>query len=713
MTSAFQLTIDPNGIARLVFDHPDEKINVLSQPVMEELSEILDGITDNSHIKALVMTSAKKDIFIAGADVKEFKKGFNDSEKADAMLSKGHRIIKQIEDLPFPSVAVVHGACFGGGLELALGFTYRIVSDHPKTQLGLPEVNLGIFPGWGGTQRLPRLVGFIEGLKMIVTGKSVNGIKAWKIHLADAIASWEFLEEKTEEFISQILSKKGAKKVLKRRKPKGIRHYLLEANPIGRALVCRQTKKAILQKTKGQYPAPIAALNVVKNTFGGSLKSGLDYEKKQFIRSIPNEFQNAKNLIRIFFNQEKLKKDPGMKLEAPAKLIDSAAVIGAGVMGSGIAFSFSKRDVSIRMKDINWEAIGNGYGAIWKVYQTLKKIRKIKPEEAKIKFQEVSATIDYSGFAHRDLVIEAATEDLELKLQILADLENHISNDAIIATNTSSLTIAQLSKGMQNPERFVGMHFFNPVPRMPLVEVVPGEKTSQETIATAVEICRKLGKTPIVVQDCHGFLVNRIFAIAMHEAFCLLEEGVSVEQLDKAALEFGLPMGPCRLADEVGHDVNIKVMHQFAEAYGDRLKVPEMLDVFYSKGLHGRKIGKGFYLYDGKKEKVNPEVTKLYANTNNPNLSDHDIMQRIILGMVNEAGRCLEEKIVTDPAIVDMAMVMGTGFPPFRGGLFCYADELGINTVVRKLLKLEQMHGNRFAPVDLLIKMAEEGKTFY
>jgi len=411
MSDAFNLTIDPNGIARLVFDYPDEKVNKISIDVLEELDGILDGIKDNQQIKALVITSAKEGIFIAGADLKSFEGLFKDFDLAEGMIKKGHGVFNKLEDLPFPSIAVINGVCLGGGMELALACTYRVVGDHSKTTLGLPETNLGIFPGWGGTQRMPRLVGLMEGLKLVLTGRPVNAKKAFKIHLADAILPSEFIDEKTEEFVNEILTSKGREKVLDNRKPKGLISLLFERNPIGRAFVFWQSRRSVIQKTKGQYPSPLAALDLIQKTYTMPLKKGLKNEVDAFVKSMSGAFQYAPNLIYIFFNSEQMKKDPGMPgVQAKGKEVESVGVLGAGIMGSGIAWLMSYRDIPVRMKDINWEAVGGGFKSAWDTYKTLIKKRKLKPDQANRKFHLISGTVDYSGFDKLDFVIEAAVE---------------------------------------------------------------------------------------------------------------------------------------------------------------------------------------------------------------------------------------------------------------------------------------------------------------
>lgn len=715
MERAFQLNIDSEGIAHLVFDLPGEKVNKLSMPVLEELEKHLDELAKNPNIKALLISSGKEDVFIAGADLNSFIPMFGNPALGETMIANGHRIFNKLSTLPFPSIALIHGACLGGGMELALACNYRVVTDHPKTQLGLPEVTLGIIPGWGGTQRMPRLVGLMESLPLILSGKPVKGVKAYKIKLADAVSAPEFLNDTAKEFVKTVLSPKGKQRILDRRKQSGMSHWFLEANPIGRSFIFNQAEKDVIKRTKGHYPAPLAALHLIKDTYALPLEEGLAKEREAIKQLLQGPTSIPKNLIQLFFVSEALKKDTGAPAGTKILPVASAGVLGAGTMGSGISWLFSYKDYPVRFKDIDWNAVGRGYGAAYGIYKQMTKDKRIKKNEASLKFHHISGTTDYSGFQNADFIVEAAVENLELKHQIFKELEDVVRADAIITSNTSSLTIADMSKSMRHPERFVGTHFFNPVNRMPLVEVVAGQKTSPEVIATAVDICKKLGKTPIVVQDCPGFLVNRIFVMGANEVMHLYQEGAPFEQLEKMMLDFGMPMSPFVLADEVGNDVSYKVNKVFENAYGVRMKTPKVIEIMYDNKLYGRKSGKGFYLYDKGEKKRNPDLDKLMnpIRSLNPQLTDKEMCDRVMLAMINEAGRCLQEKIVTNPAYLDMAMIMGTGFPPFRGGLLRYADELGIDYVVDQLKRLQQTHGERFAPCDYLLEMQKSKKNFF
>lgn len=715
MADAFKVNVAADGIATLTFDVPGEKVNTFSQATIDELDKRLQELEKNPSVKLLLLTSGKADSFIAGADLHGFAPAFKDPALLEKMIRSGHRTFNRLQNLPFPSVALIHGTCLGGGLECALACTFRIVTDHPKTLLALPETTLGIIPGWGGSQRLPRLVGLIEGLGMILSGRRLNAFKAWKIHLADALVPWEFKDEKVAEFLRKCMKEEGRKEIIAKRKRPVVAAMLLEGNPIGRQYVYAKARSDVMQKSKGHYPAPLMALDLVKETYTMPLDQGLEKEIATLVSQNKEGSAIAQNLIQLFFTQEALKKDTGASPGIVGHTVKSAAVIGAGAMGSGIAWLYSNSDIPVRMKDINWEIIGKGLGSVYATYKQSIKSKKLKPFELPLKFQHVSGTVDFSGFEQADLIVEAATENLDLKLQILQELENHIRPDAIIGTNTSSLTLAQMAKALKHPERFVGMHYFNPVNKMPLVEIVKGEATSEEAVATAVEFCKKTGKTPMVVKDCPGFLVNRIFVSGANEIMWMFQEGVEMERLEKVMLDFGMPMSPFLLADEVGNDVGYKVTKVFEAAYGDRMQCPSIVQKMYDEKLYGKKTGKGFYIYEGKDHKVNPEVKKLQGSfrSSAPHLTDTDIKDRMVLVMVNEAARCIDEKVVESPAYLDMAMIMGTGFPPFRGGVLKYADTLGLAYVEGQLKRFEEVYGKRFAPAPLITQMKAQNKIFY
>lgn len=705
-TSPFKLTEIENGIYKLVFDLPDSKVNILSVETMKALGDIIDKLQGMKDVKGLIILSGKKDSFIAGADIKQFKPAFIDRALGEKLIAQGQEVYNKLSNLPFPVVAAINGICLGGGTELILACKYRIATDIPATSIGLPETQLGIFPGWGGTQRLPRLIGLQKGIEMIASGKPVNAKKAYKLGLVDQLAVPEFLEATALEFI---------KHPKRHEAPSGVVNWLLEKNPLGRALLFSLARKSILKQTKGFYPAPLSALDVIQQTAGKNLKEGLEVEREAFIKNSQDHIAISRHLINIFFGQEELKKQAGYQGELPKpKPVERVAVLGAGTMGGGISWLFMKQEMPVRVKDINLEAIGHATKEAWSILKKMLKKRRMTPNEATRTFHNLSWTLDYSGFDQADFVIESAVEDLNIKRKIYQETEAVVKKDTIIATNTSSLKIADLAQGMKHPERFVGMHFFNPAPLMPLVEIIAGPKTSPETIATTIALAKKLKKVPLFVGDCNGFLVNRIFIRAANEAAHLLEEGVSIEQLDKAMLEFGMPMGSCELIDEVGADVTYKVSKISEASYGARLETPKLLEKLYEAKLLGKKTGAGFYVYKGKQKTLNPQAEKVIeAIASTPsNLTNKEIQERILLAMVQEASLCLEENVVSDSRFVDLALVFGTGFPPFRGGILAWADAQGLPQVVEKMKALEKVSSIRYKPTKQLLDMAEKNHTF-
>lgn len=699
--SAFKLKKDSGtGIATLTFDLDGEKINKLSGDVLLDLENTLGELAKQKDIKLLVIDSAKPGIFIAGADIEEIR-GLTVEADALEKVKRGQEVLSKIETMPFPTVALINGACMGGGTELALCCTYRVTTDNKKCQMALPEVNLGIFPGFGGSIRMPRLVGVVQGLTMVTGGKSVDGKKAEKIGLADTCIPEGYMAEELPRFLNSIISGK-----YKRKQPESIYDKFA---PL-RALVYKKTRQEILKNTKGNYPAPIKALEVVERTYKKtSLEEGLKIEREEFAKLAVGDI--SKNLIQIFFTMEALKKEngSGRKIEVPA--VKHASLLGAGVMGGGIAWAFTKAGIPVRMKDVSWDGVGLGFKQVSKIYGQMKKIRKATAQEVDMKMNLVSGTLDYSGFGSSDIVVEAIVEDMNVKKKVLAETENHIGANVVIASNTSSLSITEMATALKHPARFVGMHFFNPVNRMPLVEVIPGKDTSDEAIAAVFDLAKKMGKTPIKVGDCAGFTVNRILLPYMNEAVLMLEQGVSMKRMDSIIEKFGMPMGPFILADEVGIDVCYKVAKILKDAYGDRVTLSELLrSVYQDKKLLGKKAGKGFYIHTKDSKTINPELEPV---TDNTAINDFEILDRCILIMVNEAAMILEEKMVENPQYLDMAMIMGTGFPAFRGGLLRYADAVGIDKVVTRLIELESKYGKRFQPAALLSQMAAAKEKFY
>ncbi|MGQ9617870.1 MAG: 3-hydroxyacyl-CoA dehydrogenase NAD-binding domain-containing protein [Candidatus Aminicenantia bacterium] len=700
----FKTELKDSGILKIVFDIPDEKVNKFSTPVVEELETFLKELLKRNDIKGAYLISGKKDIFIAGADIDEIQ-AIRDKEEGYQKAKRGIEIFSLIEKLPFPIVAAIDGACLGGGTEIALFCHFRVASDNKATRIGFPEVNLGILPAWGGNQKLPRLIGLAPALDLILTGRTLDGRRALRMGIVDALYPHQVFEEFVERFLEEVI-RKGIKK--SKPKKKGLLQKLIEDTPLN-FIVFSSAKKRVLQRTMGNYPAPLAIIESMKYGYKKKIEKGYDFDARKLGELINTDV--SKNLINIFYMTEAIKKEKGVKGEPKVKDIKRAGVVGAGIMGAGIAYAFSSIDIPLRMRDINITALANGMKSIASIYIDSVQKRRMKEGEAYQKISWVSPTTDLSGFSMADIVVEAVFEDMEVKKKLISELNEIVKDDCIVASNTSSLSITEMQNSYKVPENFVGLHFFNPVHRMPLVEIVRGEKTNDDTIATVFALSKKLGKTPIVVKDERGFLVNRILVPYLNEAILILEEGLPVEIIDRSMKKFGMPMGPIRLLDEVGIDVASKVALILYDRFGERMKPSSKMDKLLEAKLLGKKTGKGFYIFNGR-ERANEEIYKI-LQIEKRSFSEEEAVKRMTLTMINEASRCLEEGIAESPSTVDIGMIFGTGFPPFRGGVLRYADSIGLKNVLSELENLRGKYGERFAPSELIEKMAREGKNFY
>ena len=684
------------NIATITFDLENEKINKLSFEVLKEFDEKLNLVEENSEIKALVIDSAKKDVFIAGADIKEIEQLTDEKEIFDALM-RVHKIFNKLENLAIPTIAYINGACMGGGLELALACKYRVLSTNEKTKLAFPEIKLGIFPGFAGTIRTPKLIGLVNALDLILTGKTVDAKKAYKINLADAI-----FDDAQKEFMLEDFVKNAINGNLGSRKD----FYLLNYKPFNE-IIFKRTLKNLEDKVNPEFKAPFVALEVIKNTINQKdLETAINIEATEFSKiAITKE---SKNLIKLFFLFEKLNKN----YEKTSNPISNVAVFGNGVMGKGIIWLFSKylKDVRIKLRDIN-----QAHGIIKdvaKIYTHLVKSKRMTQNQMDFKLNTISYTDKFNGLKNMQFVIEAIVEDENTKKQTYKELETVLNEHAIIATNTSSISINKLGSDLKNKENFLGVHFFNPVNLMPLVEVIPSKHTSKETINKVFELLISCGKTPILVGDCAGFIVNRILLPYLNEAAFIVSESSKIEHIDQLIKAFGMPMGPFTLADTVGIDVGYKVASILQEEYGQRMPIAPLIEKMYEAKYFGKKSDEGgFYKYDGKDDFVNEHVISMLPN-NSKIISDEEIVQRCLYIMINEASRCLEENIVTDASIIDFAMITGTGFPAFRGGLLTYANEIGLKNILESLRKFEKEYGERFTPSNLLVKLVENYEDF-
>jgi 3-hydroxyacyl-CoA dehydrogenase / enoyl-CoA hydratase / 3-hydroxybutyryl-CoA epimerase len=713
--AALTLDVSGDGVAWLVFDRPDSKVNILTSGVMLRLDALLDEIEAGARagrISAVVVRSGKPASFIAGADVNEIV-GITDAAEGARAASLGQRVFLRLERLPVPTVAAIDGACLGGGVELVLACDVRIASDRRETVLGLPEVKLGIIPGFGGTTRLPRLIGLRDALGMILTGANVSARKAQRTGLISERMHADVLYDRAHSLAAELAQHVGDRKRGRggrRRKPLLAR--ALDDTRIGRRIVLRQARRQIMKETQGHYPAPLRALDVVRRSQRLPLEAALDIEAHALGELVVSDI--SKNLIHVFQLLEAAKKTgPTVAPAAVARV----AVLGAGVMGGGIAQLLAYRDIDVRLKDINAEALGVGLRHARQMFDRLVKRNRLERRDAERHMAAIAPTLEYTGFGTVDVVIEAVIEQMDIKQQVLRETESHVRADCVLTTNTSSLSVTEMQAALARPDRFAGMHFFNPVHRMPLVEVIRGERTSDETLSTVVALARRLGKTAVIVQDGPGFLVNRVLAPYLNEAGWLLSDGARIEQVDAVLRRFGMPMGPLRLLDEVGLDVARHAGSVMSSAFGERLEPPPPIVALEKTELLGRKGGRGFYVYEGGREKgTNDAIYSQLAGAlpaQRRDLSEQDILDRALLAMVNEAARVLEDRVVESPGDVDLGMITGTGFPPFRGGLLRWADTLGLNEVLRRLERLESIHGGRFRPARLIAEHAAAGRGFY
>ncbi len=709
MLNVFRVERRDGGLAHLVMDHPGRKLNVLDADAIESLEAAL-GDLEASPPKGLLVLSGKPGSFIAGADIDAIA-GITDATLVHALVRRGQAAYARLAALPFAKVAAIDGVCLGGGTELALACDSRVATDESRTQIGLPEVLLGILPAWGGTSRLPRLIGLPAALDLILTGRALDARRAEKLGLIARAVPAAWLVELAEQHLAGV-AKRPASQLRDRYRAKGFMNWVLDATVPGRALVFSQARKGVLARTGGSYPAPLAVLRVLEHTYGRPIAQGLLAEADAVAPLVVGPV--CKNLVRIFRLSEDAKRanvvaDPGVK----AATISNMALIGAGVMGAGIAELAARQGITVRMREIKTEALQKGLQIIRSVIAERGRKKRLAIREVDGQMARVLPTLELTGMGHADFALEAVIEDLDVKRRVFAELEVRIPADALLASNTSSLSIDSLASGLLHPERFVGFHFFNPVHRMPLVEVVRGERTSDAALVTAVVLARRLGKTPVVVKDSPGFVVNRVLMPYLREALHMLEEGYAVADLDGAMRRFGMPMGPFEVVDEVGLDVAHKVAGVLAAAFPARMQPSPALEKLIAAGRLGRKNGRGFYRHRGRKRTADPSVRSLLAlqQSRRPQTVD-TLSERMVLAMVNEAARCVEEGIVAGAAQLDLAMIFGAGFPPHRGGVLRYADSVGLAHIADRLRALHAEKGARFEPSALLAEKARSGETF-
>ena len=696
------------GVAIVTFDTPNESVNKISKAVGWEFEELLQRLDTDEVVKAIVIRSGKPDTFIAGADIDEFVQ-LRSVEEAVRLSRDGQLLMQRIAESAKPIVAAIHGACLGGGLELALACRYRVASDHAKTMLGLPETQLGLIPGAGGSNRLPRLIGVRAALDIILAGKSERAKKAFQLGLVDEIVPEAILLD-TALAAAERLTRDWRPK----HRSRGMAGALLDGNAIGRSVVYRKAREQVEQKTGGHYPAPLRAIEVIRISMSSGMTKGLEAEAQAFGELAMTDV--SRRLVEIFFATTALKKDDGVPTGAArARPVRRLGVVGSGFMGAGIAgTAVLTAGLEARLKDADLSRVGRGLKMAIDILSGQLKRRRMTRFEFERKKAYLSGTADFSGFASAELVIEAVFEDLAVKRAVFGELENAVLPATVLATNTSTIPIGEIAAEARNPERILGMHFFSPVEKMPLLEVIPTDRTNASAVMTAVQFGRRMGKTVIVVADSPGFWVNRILMPYLNEAGLMLEEGVPIETLDKVMTRWGFPVGPIALMDEVGLDVGDhagKVMHA---AFGDRLKPSRVIGVMRADDRLGRKNGRGFYFYkDGHKTGADGSVFQLLGVRPLGEVDEQRVEDRLVFAMLNEAALAMSEGVLRTPRDGDIGAVFGIGFPPFRGGPLRAIDAMGATETVARLEKLEASHGPRFHPAPVLEEMARGGHRWY
>jgi 3-hydroxyacyl-CoA dehydrogenase/enoyl-CoA hydratase/3-hydroxybutyryl-CoA epimerase len=674
--------IGDDGICILTFDRPESGANIFDAATMDSLREQVEALEKEPSLNGVIVVSAKKSIFIAGADLKTLLRQAQTGEMR-GFIAEGQKVFNRLAALPVPTVAAIHGACAGGGYEITLACDYRIASDDPATKIGLPETTLGLVPAWGGATRLPRLIGTAAAAEVILKGKLYSAADALNLGLVDEVVAKDQMIEAARKKLT------AGKRQLE-----------------GGAPATPPSQQISPPKTKGNA-APGRALEIIQRAADSSIEESLALEVDAI--SELGATDATQNLIRNFFLADKYRKGSS---KTPPDKIQHAAVIGAGVMGSGIAQWLSARGVSVILRDVDSAAIDRGLANIDKTYGDAVKRGLMDEAKAKEGRARIVASTQPGPLRDVQIVIEAASEKLEIKKKIFADLAVNTPDTTILATNTSALPIEELATSTGAPARVVGLHFFNPVSRMKLIEVVVGRQTSDSVRERALGFARQVGKLPVLVQDSPGFLVNRVLFPYLLDAAEMFQNGVSPEEIDGALLEWGMPMGPLRLIDEIGVDITVDIAATLEKAFGPRDQACEILRKMYDAKLLGRKTGAGFYKYEGKQQTAN-EALQEWRQESGEKFGLENLTNRLVYLMVNEAARCLEEKVVASPDDADYGMVLGTGFPVYRGGPLRFAESVGLKKVVTDMDGIHSRAGEKFAPCDLLRQHAQDGTTFY
>jgi len=700
-----------DGIAELNFDLQGESVNKFNRVTLEDLNAAVQSLKASNEVKGLLVTSAK-DCFIVGADITEFGAMFEaDEETIAAGIAESNGIFNAIEDLPYPTVTAINGIALGGGFEMCLATDFRIMSE--KAKVGLPEVKLGLIPGFGGTVRLPRVIGADNAIEWICMGAEHKAAKALKFGAVNAVVAADVLQDEAVKMVKAAIAGDLNWEAARTEKTSKLNLEMMEV-----MMTFETAKGFVAGQTKGQYPAPIEAIKAMHKSASLGRDKALLNEAKGFAKLAKTTVSQA--LVGLFNNDQLLKKK-AKEYDAIAKPTNQAAVLGAGIMGGGIAYVSALKGTPILMKDIAEAGIELGLNEANKLLSRRVDKKRMKPLAMGEALNRIRPTLSYAEFGDVDVVVEAVVENPKVKAMVLAEVETHVKETAVIASNTSTISIDLLAQSVKRPENFLGMHFFNPVHMMPLVEIIRGAKTSEETVATTVAYAKKMGKTPVVVNDCPGFLVNRVLFPYFGGFAGLLKDGADFRKVDKVMEKFGFPMGPAYLLDVVGIDTGKHANEVMAEGFPERMKADfeSAMDVLYKNEYYGQKNNKGFYTYvedkKGKPKKVFDEsVLELLAPVlgDATEFDDEEIIARCMIPMCNEIIRCLEEGIVDTAAEADMAMVFGVGFPPFRGGPLRYVDTIGLAKFVELADKYKDL-SPLYSVTDKMREMAASGQKYH
>ncbi|MDP5209973.1 fatty acid oxidation complex subunit alpha FadB [Microbulbifer sp. 2205BS26-8] len=701
-----------NGIVELKFDLQGESINKFNRQTVSEFSQALDVIEAAEGVKGVLLTSGKN-VFIVGADITEFGSAFSAGAEGVAdLMNQNNENINRLEDLPVPSAVAINGYALGGGFEVCLGCDFRVMGEAAK--VGLPEVKLGLIPGWGGTVRLPRLLGVDAAVEWIAAGKEQKPAAALEVHAVDAVVPTNELKSAALKLLERAIDG-----TLDYKAGRVVKNSPIPLNDTEALMAFYTTKAFVGQQAGKNYPSPVAAVESIEQGYKLTRDEALKIEQEKFIFCA--QTGTAKSLVGLFLNDQAVSKAAKRWERKANKPVERAAVLGAGIMGGGIAYQSAYRGTPIKMKDIDQKGIDLGLNEANKLLTKLVERKRLTPEKMGEVLNRIEPTLSYDGFDNVDVVVEAVVENPKVKHSVLKEVETKVSEDTVIASNTSTISINYLAEPLSRPENFLGMHFFNPVHKMPLVEVIRADKTSDEAIARVVAYANKMGKKAIVVRDCPGFLVNRVLFPYFAGFSLLVRDGADFQSIDKVMERWGWPMGPAYLMDVVGIDTGVHAESVMAEGFPNRMgkTFTAASDVMYQAGRYGQKNEKGFYNYEqDKKGKPRKVATRESYDLLKPHVAEcreferEEIVERMMVPMATELARCLEEGIVGSPAEADMALIYGIGFPPFRGGIFAWLDTIGLDEFVEIADKYAEL-GELYKPTERMREMAASGETYY